>query len=274
MKLGVKMLRLRQFAVLILLAGVGYGAATNNVWGTLCAICPVGMLEVSLAGKILVPDVLAVIAFGALAAVILGKVFCAWGCPTTLFNNKQGEMPAAEHTREGTEDASLLSGFGILGAALLSTFIVGFPVFCLICPVGLVFLMMFSLFKLFSLHQPGWELIVVPVMLTAEFMFLRSWCRSFCALGAFFSIASRLVRLAPRPVILGKACLAAAGCRVCANNCPEQLDPWAEKKFDAAGCTLCLECYEKCPVKAIGLRMRQGLSASPAAGIPSGEAGK
>ena len=52
----------------------------------------------------------------------------------------------------------------VLGGALLSTFIFGFPVFCLVCPIGLTFATILLLVNLFAQGDVTWSLIVVPAI--------------------------------------------------------------------------------------------------------------
>ncbi|MBP2641153.1 MAG: NapH [Firmicutes bacterium] len=258
MKFKPKIQWLRQLIILSLLGVVVYGASSKEAWGTICDICPIGLLGVSVAGKVLLPQAMVLIGLEVAAVVVLGKFFCSWVCPTALFLRNNKPQVTTEQ-QASTAKTSLSSNVGILGAALLSTLLVGFPIFCLICPIGLVFVFIFAVYKLFSIYQPGWELIVVPVVLTLELLFFKSWCRSYCAVGAFMSIISRLFRFGPSPMIQGKTCLADQGCRVCKTNCPEQLDLHKDSSSATADCTLCLECYEKCPTKAV----RIGLGKSP-----------
>lgn len=70
-----------------------------------------------------------------------------------------------------------------VAAVLAVSLLVGFPVFCLICPLGLAFGMVFALVKTFALYQPTWDLVVIPLLLLVEFRFLRSWCSRICPIG-------------------------------------------------------------------------------------------
>ncbi|MFR1638333.1 MAG: 4Fe-4S binding protein [Eggerthellaceae bacterium] len=69
-------------------------------------------------------------------------------------------------------------------AALLSTAVFGFPVFCLICPVGLTFATLIAVWRLFQFNEVALSLLVFPAMLALEVLVLRKWCSRFCPLGA------------------------------------------------------------------------------------------
>ena len=64
--------------------------------------------------------------------------------------------------------------------------------FCLLCPIGLVFGTLWALNRVFVLLQPGWELIVFPLMLLAELFLFKRWCSSICPLGFFFGLMGKL----------------------------------------------------------------------------------
>lgn len=80
----------------------------------------------------------------------------------------------------------------VLGGALLSTFIFGFPVFCLICPIGLTFATILLLVNLFAQGDVTWSLIVVPAILIAEVLLFKKWCHKLCPLSAFMSLIAKL----------------------------------------------------------------------------------
>ncbi|MDR1359255.1 MAG: 4Fe-4S binding protein, partial [Coriobacteriales bacterium] len=56
----------------------------------------------------------------------------------------------------------------ILGGFVVSTAVFGFPVFCLVCPVGLTFGTILLVIRLFTLGDITWSLIVVPAILIIE----------------------------------------------------------------------------------------------------------
>lgn len=143
---------------------------------------------------------------------------------------------------------------------LAVSFIVHFPVFCLICPIGLAFGTLFAVSRLFITWQPGWELILFPAMLLAEAFLLRRWCAAICPLGFFFGLMAkaraRFSRL-PRPHTNQSRCIHHEGCNVCATVCPENISATTATARDLEDCTSCLDCRGgHCPTKAISFSER------------------
>lgn len=242
--------------------------------GTLCALCPVGFAELTVAGGAvpweLLPGVLVLLA----VVFLLGRVFCSWVCPTSLLRNLfGGRTPRGLTGQTGTcagcatDSANpnaartrnnLASQGVVLAVLLVVSFIVHFPVFCLICPIGLVLGTLFATSRLLVTWQPGWELLVFPAMLFLEVFVLRRWCSAICPLGFFFGLVakarSRLTFL-PDPRVRKSVCLCSEGCNVCATVCPEDICAATAEPRDLEDCTLCLDCREHCPTRALSLKV-------------------
>lgn len=288
--------------------------------GTLCALCPVGFAEVSVAsGSVpweLLPGVLIVLG----VVFLLGRVFCSWVCPTSLLRNifggraphgltgrtgtcagcKSASGCAGAPVPEGGSEAQGASGGDdacpsgatacaaaegadasesaaaeggcasdpnkartrnslaaqgiVLAVLLVVSFLVHFPVFCLFCPIGLAFGTMFAVSRMFITWQPGWELIVFPAMLALELFVLRRWCAAICPLGFFFGLMAKArsrIGVLPRVRVDQQACIHAQGCEVCATTCPEDICAATADARDLEDCTMCLDCREHCPSRAI-----------------------
>ncbi|MFR0869160.1 MAG: 4Fe-4S binding protein, partial [Adlercreutzia sp.] len=98
----------------------------------------VGAVEAAIASRTIVPPLLIGLVIVAVLVALAGRAFCAWGCPVPLLRRVFGikERKADKPTpaeRDGAND----SRNWVLGATVLTTAAFGFPVFCLICPVGL-----------------------------------------------------------------------------------------------------------------------------------------
>lgn len=277
--------------------------------GSLCVFCPVGFAQLGFAsGTVpwhLVPAVVALL----LIAILLGRAFCAWVCPTGLLKNifggraprgVSGQTGCAAHNAEcvqeseraqgvessgacastqGAEDArpdkdALAPGAAcgpcaacgtgggsnlrlqglILIVLLLVSFAVGFPVFCLLCPIGLALGTLYAASRAFVLWQPGWELLVFPLMLLAEVFLFRRWCSALCPIGFFFGLAAKLrTKLKFGMTVRAKTgtCRSGEGCGACGVVCPENIDVPAATAHELEDCTLCLECVHACPTRSI-----------------------
>ena len=145
----------------------------------------------------------------------------------------------------------------VLGGALLSTFAFGFPVFCLVCPIGLTFATILLLVNLFGQGDVTWSLIVVPALLAAEVIFFRKWCHKLCPLSAFMSLIAKLNRTF-KPTIDNTKCLETSQgkkCGACGRACGEGIDPRHPELSEAAWseCTKCRSCVDACPASAISM---------------------
>ena len=145
----------------------------------------------------------------------------------------------------------------VLGGALVSTFIFGFPVFCLVCPIGLTFATILLLVNLFGQGDVTWSLIVVPALLIAEVVLFKKWCHKLCPLSAFMSLIAKLNRTF-KPTIDNTKCLETAQgkkCGACGRACDEGIDPRHPELSEAAWseCTKCRSCMDACPAHAISM---------------------
>ena len=277
--------RLRAIACLTAFLSVGIVLALHTGWGTLssmgagavAAICPLGALETLVVSGTMVPR--AAVSLVAVVAIVLlvGRAFCSWLCPIPPIQRffRPGKKAACRPPADvGAEEASCSScpagcglppvggerdGFrldsrhAVLAGALVSTAVFGFPVFCLVCPVGLVFATLIAVWAAFAEQTPTWSLFVFPAILLVEVVLFRKWCRKLCPLGALMSLLSCKAPLV-KPHVDAGACLRSKGvdCRVCVDACPELLDPHSPCIPE---CTKCGLCAERCPHQAIDLRL-------------------
>lgn len=160
--------------------------------------------------------------------------------------------------------------FVVLAGALASTAVFGFPVFCLVCPVGLTFALVIALWRVVEFNDLTWSIVFFAGFLFLELFVLRRWCRNFCPLGAvmtLFAWGNHLLRPKADP----ERCLALArglSCRSCRSACPEGLDPTAlTHDLSSARCTKCRACVEACPAGALSFTGRRSAGA-PAPVVP------
>ena len=82
----------------------------------------------------------------------------------------KGMLDIPNNQRGGVHD----SRNWVLGATVLTTAAFGFPVFCLICPVGLSVATFIALWRLLQFSEATLSLVVFPVILVAEIVLLRN----------------------------------------------------------------------------------------------------
>ena len=164
-------------------------------------------------------------------------------CPTCALDPVGG---ARDGLQLDTRHATLL---GALGA----TAVFGFPVFCLVCPIGLTFATFIGLWHLFQFNETSWGLVIFPAILALETVFLRKWCTKICPVSALVSLVASANRTL-RPHVRREACLRSSGidCRACVESCPEQVDPHSARIPE---CSKCGACVEACPAQAIDLKL-------------------
>ena len=287
------------FAVLVLVA-IGYftawgiGNLSGFGWDAFSVLCPLGYLESLVAGKTFVPRAFISFVVILVLIMVLGRVFCAWICPMPTLQRlipgvrRRKRKDAAQVSQEvsvcePTADkpagkvcrVRFDSRFGVLLGALASAAIFGFPVFCLICPVGLTFATVLLVMRLFAFGDVTWAVVVVPLVLLIEVVFLHKWCGKFCPLGALISLVSGANRTL-RPHVDDASCLFTSKgvrCFACSKACPEHLDVRRPQLSEEAlgNCTKCRECADACPAKAISFPVLPKADGSHDAPVPVGD---
>ena len=275
------------FLAICLVAGINMGTLSGFGWDAFSALCPLGAFTTMLATKTMVPRAVFSIIIMALLVFVFGRAFCGWICPVPVLDKvraffrspkKRKQLEQAKHD-EMLDIAKFELGCGgkggdcgscsackqqrqkldsrhyVLGGALLSTAIFGFPVFCLVCPIGLTFATILLLVNLFGQGDVTWSLIVVPALLIAEVVLFKKWCHKLCPLSAFMSLIAKLNRTF-KPTIDDAKCLETskgATCGRCGKACNEGIDPRHPELSEAAWseCTKCRSCVDACPANAI-----------------------
>ena len=246
----------------------GIGTLSGIGWKDISLLCPLGALTTLLASKTLVPRVIISLVVVVVLILLLGRTFCGWVCPVPLVSKlrhvaspasarRKAEAKELEQVRCdtcGENKAKIDSRHIILGGSLLSALVFGFPVFCLICPIGLTFATILLVILLFSGGDITWSLVVVPVLLLVEVVFFRKWCSKICPVSAFMSLVGKGNRTLQPQVDAAKCLQTAKGvaCHKCATVCPEGIDLHDPDGSAAISeCTRCFACVEACPTQAI-----------------------
>lgn len=263
-------------------------------WSDISLLCPVGAILAMISSHTLIPRAIISLVIAAIFIFLLGRAFCGWACPVTLWRRAgeffqpvkkraaleekreeenqqlaQCEIDAAEQSKGAAcescsicgkkRNATLDSRHAVLGGAIITTAIFGFPVFCLICPVGLTFALLAILISLFGAGDLNWTLLFVPVVLIIELVFLRKWCSRICPISALISLVSRFSKTG-MPTINNDVCLETSKkipCSKCATVCTFDVNlrhpDFGEVPLH--DCSRCGDCIDACPTKAISLQV-------------------
>ena len=260
-----------------LILNVNLGTLSSLGWQAIATICPLGVIESSLAAKTIFPRALIVLVAVAVFVILFGKLFCAWVCPVAPLQSLRaivsrkfgrprgsgggsagGSTTCNSHCSSCTSKRTKLdSRHLVLGGALLSSVIFGFPVFCLVCPIGLIFGTVIVAWQFIGFDNLSLSLLIYPLLLAIELLVLRKWCAKFCPLGALLSLLSLPNRFF-KPVVNPQKCIRNTGgtCRVCADVCAEQIDP--HYACGMQECSKCGLCKDKCPAGAISFALLPG----------------
>ena len=275
-----------------------YGSVSPGLW----LMDPFGGLQILASGQVghllLLETIIAILFFVGLT-VLLGNVFCSWVCPVgTIIDGfdkciekyfpkieaKRSKRAKQRRKNKSKTKSSLgcpmcplhkvngVLAYGIIGSALVGSAVFRFPVFCAVCPIGIVsrglihFKSMMSVTRMWMIW---WlELLAVPVVATLlSLSERRFWCKRFCPVGAFLGMIGSLNPFI-KPRVKDDRCIMKGcpeDCKVshldicmlcrsmddymCEKVCPFDIDLAGQGSL--AKCTKCLECYIVCPYDAI-----------------------
>ena len=227
--------------------------------------CPLGWTQrVFATGSPLISLLIASIFF-IITTMLFGRFFCSWLCPIGLVNEALHALKEKRLGRKATGSPShrklkkagldifigrrrLMTYFkySFLVAALVSSFLIKFPVFCLICPVGILSR---NIIGIPLLHTWTLELTVVIAVFFSEFFLTdRGWCGALCPMGALFSLLGSLPTKILSLRVQGKPIC--EKCRRCWTKCPMGIVPSAHRIPDeCSNCGLCMETCALEPAK-------------------------
>lgn len=257
-----------------LILGKPVGTISAFGWGDISLLCPLGALSTMLAAKIVAPRPLISLGIAVVLVLLFGRAFCAYVCPTPLvarirgISKKQAKQASDAPTQLTEDEKALLKGCGhgcvgckpsrktldsrhaVLAGALLSAAVFGFPVFCLVCPVGLAFATIMLAVLLFGGGDVTIAVAAAPVLLLLEVVLFRKWCSHICPISALLSLISRGNKTFV-PTVDQEKCI---DCGRCAQACGMCIDPHKpEQGAPMAECTKCGACVDICPTKALSM---------------------
>lgn len=279
-----------------------FGNMNPGAW----LLCPLGGVLTLLDGKGQIEAVFAILLF-IIPIVLLGNVFCSWACPVgTMIDSfdkgvekflpnveaKRNERSLRSRQNKNNRHEEKLKNFvcpscplskakserfgvvanGIFASALLGSAVLRFPVFCAVCPMGIVSRGLPHLRSVTFIT--GAELAAVlelwAIPITAVLLSLRErrfWCKKLCPVGAVLNGVGTLNPFI-KPKIREERCVMKGcpdecedyhfdyceHCRLLDDRKCEKVCPVDIKLFDndsLARCTKCLECYIACDHNAV-----------------------
>lgn len=265
-------------AVIISLAfDTGLGTPSSFGIGQFFLLCPLAGLEAMVAAGSLIPVSLISLAVVLVFILLFGRAWCAWGCPAPVIRRffKREPKPQLDSGRSeamgaGCSAAAEVRGFAAalkhigrdartwtLVAVIVATLIAGLPLFCLVCPIGLTFGTVGSLWHLIVDKQVTMSCLVFPTALLIELVLYRRWCLNLCPIAGLLNIFGQAARLF-RPRVQAESCLRCSGehsCTVCQAVCPEHINLHApDAALQLAECSRCGECVKHCPSASISIK--------------------
>jgi ferredoxin-type protein NapH len=172
--------------------------------------------------------------------VLFGRAFCGWICPGRWIFNR-GPTANSKPWKYRAWAQRIIVG-GVLAAA----YVCHNPIFCTICPAGVVCRGAIAAGTGGSILPTfGW----MGALQGLEWASGRSFCRDLCPMGAWLSRLSRLnpfFRLKSNPTTCHP-------CIACQRVCPEDLN--LAKDSNLSSCTKCMQCLTTCPRGAVEIKV-------------------
>jgi ferredoxin-type protein NapH len=243
-------------------------AAATRALNVLAFADPLAALEAMLASRQATLSLL--IAAGLLIVLyaFLGRAFCSWLCPLGLLLelNNELRMRVNRFLRQRklalpTVHLPRHTKYALLITFLMLSFLLQLPVFQIVSPINAL--------ARSVVFGPEAGLVLVGVIVAAEYVAPRAWCRALCPLGALYSVIGRY---APVRVQIDQAReQAGKQCGLCTRSCPMGIEVLAEHiqkgkaAIDDPECTRCGMCIDGCPRASLHLGVGLGLSSVRAA---------
>jgi ferredoxin-type protein NapH len=224
-----------------------------NCWGCPLAwySCPLGALQ-HFIGLRIIPFY--ILGFFGTIGMIVGRMSCGWVCPFGLLQDLLYKIKSVKMKLPNW--CSYIKYAVLIFVAVMIPYFVGEPWFCKLCPNGhlLAGIPLVLADKTGDLRAlVGWHFymkgaILVFVLLCAVSI-KRFFCRTFCPIGAIYSIFNRLSLFKIK--VDKEKCIE---CESCQMVCPMHVPIY--KSPEHRDCIRCLDCVKICPTKAISYEIR------------------
>lgn len=180
-----------------------------------------------------------------LLAFLLGRVFCSWICPISLFTELLDRARRKINRKQFLNNRLVVVKRVLwltLICELLFTMVLGAPLFVFLSPPGLVGREIMMLVFFGKLAVEG---VLILLILCLELLTRRFFCRSFCPLGALLALVGKPRRL--KVLLDTEAC---SQCGVCDRACSMGIRP-SIGESTSAYCWNCGECVDYCSQAAL-----------------------
>jgi len=188
--------------------------------------------------------------------LVFGRVFCSFICPLGILNHGMSALPRPGKRRQRMASNVwrplyqtkyyillaflVLSGFGLLQVGLMDPIALVTRSFAVTVFPGLQ-LAGAPFYAVQPYYLGGWLVGgVFILLLAANRVVMRFWCRTLCPLGALLGFIAKfsLFRIYREP----ERC---NDCQLCTEQCHGACDPHGELR--TSDCVMCLNCLSVCP---------------------------
>lgn len=219
--------------------------------GRLWFVSPLEGLESMLVTRSIFMPSLVGMVIPLLLAFLLGRVFCSWICPISLFTELLDRV-RRKISRQPFLTNRLVVVKRVLWFTLICeiivTMVLGAPLFVFLSPPGLVGreIMMLVFFGKLAI-----EGVLILLILCLELLTRRFFCRSFCPLGALLALVGK-----PRRLQVSLDREVCNQCGICDRVCPMGIRP-SIGESKSVYCWNCGECIDCCNQAALDFKWRR-----------------